>query len=81
MVCSYVLFIYNIYNIQNKVVSPTKYCFSLATFPTFLECYMFLCKIADYMAQKFDEVVKKWDTKDRKKELKQRAIDANNNPW
>jgi len=42
---------------------------------------MFLCKIADYMAQKFDEVVKKWDTGDEKKELKQRAIDANNNPW
>ena len=81
MVYSCVLFIYNIYNIQNKVVSPTKYCFSLATFLTFLECYMFLCKIADYMAQKFDEVVKKWDTGDEKKELKQRAIDANNNPW
>ena len=81
VVCNCFLFIYNISNIKNKVVSPTKYCFSLATFPSFLKCYMFLCKIADYMAQQFDKVVKKWETKDKRKELEQRAKDANNNPW
>jgi len=33
------------------------------------------------MAQQFDKVVKKWETKDRRKELEQRAKDANTNPW
>ena len=81
VVCNCFLFSYNISNIKNKVVYPTTNCFSLATFPTFLECYMLLCKIADHMAQEFDKVVKKWGTLDGRKELEQRAFDANNHPW
>jgi len=42
------------------VISPTNYKFSLATFPSFIICYILLCKIANHMAQEFNDAIEQW---------------------
>jgi len=41
---------------NNKGVYPTPYTFFLETFCGYLQCYMFLCKVADHAADKATEI-------------------------
>ena len=67
---------------NNKGVYPTPYKFSLATFPDFLKCYIFLCKVADYAAAEVIEVLTKWRTKKGRAQLEETARKASEEqPW
>lgn len=61
---------------------PTPYKFSLATFPDFLKCYIFLCKVADYAVAEVIEVLTKWRTKKGRAQLEETARKASEEqPW
>ncbi len=64
---------------NDKGVYPTPYKFSLATFPEFLKCYLFLCNLADHAAADATEVFNKWGT--CREDLKRIAKAASINPW
>jgi hypothetical protein len=80
IVCPMPLFIFISAN-NKKGVYPTPYTFSLATFPEFLKCYIFLCNIADQAAADATEVFNKWETRRGKKDLREIARIASLNPW
>ena len=43
------------------MVYPTEYVFTLATFPDFLRCYVFLCKVAEDIADEVQELFTQWE--------------------
>jgi hypothetical protein len=66
---------------NNKMIYPTQFHLSLANFPEFLTCYIFLCKLANHIAQGVNEVFQDWDNADQKPRIQQRAHRASDNPW
>jgi len=68
---------------NNKGVYPTPYTFSLETFCGFLQCYIFLCKVADYAAEEIQKVFDKWETPRGRKKYEKIATKASNSkkPW
>jgi len=42
----------------NQVVYPMEPAFSLQTFPDFIHCYIFLCKVADYIAEQVNNLIR-----------------------
>jgi hypothetical protein len=46
---------------NDKAVYPTPQEFSLVTFPNFLKCYVFLCKLAEDVADDLQELLGKWE--------------------
>jgi hypothetical protein len=80
IVCTMPLFTFISAN-NDKVVYPTTHTFSLATFPEFLRCYIFLCNIADHAAANITEVFDEWATRGGKENLKEIARTAIMNPW
>ena len=66
---------------NNKGVYPTPYRFSLATFPDFLKCYLFLCNIADLAAANATEVFNSWGTTDGQEAFRVMVKAASLNPW
>ena len=65
----------------NKGVYPTPYRFSLATFPDFLRCYLFLCHIADLAAADATEVFNSWGSPNGQDAFRVMARAASSNPW
>lgn len=66
---------------NNKWVYPTPYQFSLASFPGFLKCYIFLCKLADHIAKEATNVFNAWKTAEGRAELEKVAQKASKQPW
>lgn len=60
---------------------PTPYKFSLSTFPDFLKCYLFLCRVADHAGSETNKVFVKWETTKGKERLQETARTASNKPW
>ena len=53
-----------------KVVYPSETAFGLETFQTFIECYFFLCKVADHVAEEVNEVFESWNSQNDELELR-----------
>jgi len=62
-------------------VYPTPQRFSLATFPDFLKCYLFLCHIADLAATDAEAAFSSWSTPVGQENFRHRARAASLNPW
>jgi len=59
-------------------VSRSKLIFDLGTFPAFIKCYLFLCRVADHLAEEVDKVFQGWKSEDTKREH-QDALRAKSN--
>jgi len=69
--------------VEDKImIYPLEPQFDLETLPVFIECYVFLCNIADHIAEGVDEDFKRWESKDTKSKH-QNALRAESNgiPW
>jgi hypothetical protein len=66
---------------DEKVVYPVKPYFTLDNFAAFVRCYIFLCKVADYVANEIDNVFKEWETEDGRSKFKERSQAAKARPW
>jgi len=66
---------------NHKGVYPTPYEFSLATFHGFLKCYIFLCKVADHVADEATKVFEEWKSPGGRKKLEKIAKKSTKRPW
>jgi hypothetical protein len=65
-----------------KVVNPVFPDFVLDSFPNFIQCYIFLCKIAEHLGDEVNKVFKEWDTEDGRSNFKKRSQNTSTNrPW
>ena len=64
-----------------KGVYPTPYEFSLATFHGFLKCYIFLCKVADHVADGATKVFEEWKSPRGRKKFEKIAKKSTKHPW
>jgi hypothetical protein len=65
-----------------KVVFPVKPQFVLNTFSSFLRCYMFLCKVAEYVGNEVERVFKEWETEEGRLKFQERSRDTRaRSPW
>ena len=65
-----------------KVVWPILLTFRLNGLPAFIRCYVFLCKVADYVRDSVDKVFKEWETEDGRTKFQERSRNASGSrPW
>ncbi len=65
-----------------KVVWPILPIFRLNGFPAFIRCYLFLCKVADYLCDSVDKVFKEWETEEGRTKFQERNRNASGSrPW
>ncbi|KAI0295349.1 hypothetical protein B0F90DRAFT_1927531 [Multifurca ochricompacta] len=62
-------------------VSPGEPKFKLDNVSGFIICYMFLCRVADHSANEVENMIRKWETKGGKEDIKQQNRDAIRSPW
>ncbi|OCB91035.1 hypothetical protein A7U60_g1729 [Sanghuangporus baumii] len=63
------------------VVTRTTTSCELSTFHEFLNCYIFLCRLADRIAEDVQKVFAKWKTVEGKQYLQQKNRNAAEKPW
>ncbi|KAI0296766.1 hypothetical protein B0F90DRAFT_1745007 [Multifurca ochricompacta] len=63
------------------VVAPTELRYNLDNLHEFIECYIFLCKVADHSAGEVENVFQNWESERGKQDLKERNYRANQRPW
>jgi hypothetical protein len=56
--------------------------FNLSTFPAFIECYIVLCRISDYVHDEVNKVFEEWKTKDGRSKYEERCRNTGaRGPW
>ncbi|KAL5504678.1 hypothetical protein ACEPAH_7341 [Sanghuangporus vaninii] len=63
------------------VVTRTTTSFDLSIFHEFLNCYIFLCRLADLIGEGVQKVFAKWETVEGRQYLQQKNRDAAEKPW
>jgi hypothetical protein len=66
---------------DEKIVFPVAGNFRLDSFPEFLLCYIFLCKVANHIGTEIDRVFGEWETKEGRLRYEESSRKARENPW
>jgi len=67
---------------SDKVVSPLKPYFDLDTFPDFIKSYLFLCRVADHIAEGVNIGFQKWESEESKLESRNKLkAKSSEVPW
>ena len=56
----------------DQYINPIEPAFPLQRFPDFIRCYIFLCRVADDIANQVGDEFKRWGTETGKVELKEK---------
>ena len=67
---------------MEKLVNPIFPSFTLDSFLDFLQCYIFLCKVADDVGNEVNKVFEEWGSKRGRSKYEQKSWNASSNsPW
>lgn len=65
---------------DEKSVFPVTH-FGLESFPAFVACYIFLCKVANHIGNEIDDVFSEWTTQDGRSKYEESSRKSRRAPW
>jgi hypothetical protein len=67
---------------DEEFVSQTKPIFELDTFPAFIDCFLFLCRVSNYVSGEVYRTFREWETEEGRLRFEERSRDASTrDPW
>ncbi|EJD05358.1 uncharacterized protein FOMMEDRAFT_26299 [Fomitiporia mediterranea MF3/22] len=71
----------SIWNEDRIIICPTNITFNLKSFPEFIDCYFFLCKLSDHIAHQIERAFERPKSEEPKDETQKQQQEESANSW